>query len=340
MTLKILTFDEENNIETYESLDALGDTAGGVTLWVDVETDDIAQLTEVASYFNLHELSVEDCLTPGHFPKLEDYGTYLFMIFRGLRSWSEVEELWESNDEEVPLNEDQSYTYFTRKVALYLSQNFIITYRRREVPWLDALFRQIQQNPGKHLNDGTEGISHRVIDVLVDRFMRGLGFFENIIENIEDIALEKPDTFDVSDLFEIKRELSSLRQVARNQRNAVSKLATDPTLIQDTQRRRYFKDIDDHCDSILRILDKGIQDLVNIRDSYIALSNVRLGDTMRILTVITTIAAPMNIVVGIYGMNFSVIPLLDSPYGFWTVLSVMVLLGVMMLLFFRRNRWI
>ncbi|MCB0321214.1 MAG: hypothetical protein KDD60_09830, partial [Bdellovibrionales bacterium] len=214
------------------------------------------------------------------------------------------------------------------------------THRRREIQWLDALVRQAQQRPERLLGDGTEGVALRVMDVLVDRFMRSMGFFDHVIDKFEDVALEDPDDFEVTDIFEVKRDLVSLRNIARNQRNVLTRLASDQTLIQDTQLRRYFKDIDDHCVDIVRMLDKQIQSVLSIRDSYLAIANVRLGDTMRILTVITTIVAPMNIVVGIYGMNFAVIPLLHNPHGFWVIVILMFLLGVLMLLYFRRKRWI
>ncbi|RME59299.1 MAG: magnesium and cobalt transport protein CorA, partial [Candidatus Dadabacteria bacterium] len=102
----------------------------------------------------------------------------------------------------------------------------------------------------------------------------------------------------------------------------------------------YFRDIDDHVVTILNTLDKEIETLISIRDSYFAMANIRLGDTMRILTVITTIVAPLNIVTGIYGMNFTAMPMLHSPSGFWFIMALMVVLATLMLLYFRSKRWI
>lgn len=346
MATTIIDFEEGQEIKVYDSLDSIGEITPNRSIWVDIQTDDFAELSQLASTFGFHELTIEDCLTPGHFPKLDDYGSYLFMILRGIKSWSEVEEVWE---EDSPGSENSSaqdgeskeeLESFTRKVALFLSHNLVVTYRRKEVPWLDALVRRAQTRPDLALAEGPEGVAHSVIDVLTDRFMRGLGFFDSMVDQLEDVALEKPDNFEVQELFEVKRELVYLRQVARSQRSVVSQLANDPTLISDGQRRRYFKDIDDHTQAIVTNLDKAIQSVISIRDSYLAMANVRLGDTMRVLTVITTIAAPLNIVVGLYGMNFAAIPLLHDPYGFWFVLAAMFLVGLLMLAYFRKKRWI
>jgi magnesium transporter len=345
MTITVIDFEEGRDVVVYDSLDAIGEITPNRSLWVDVESDDLAELSQIASTFGFHELAVEDCLTPGHFPKLDDYGSYLFLIVRGFKSWTEVEEIWETDyvsntNKGDSASERIEQESFTRKVAIFLSQNIIVTFRRKEVAWLDALVRRAQTKPDLTLVDGTEGIAHRVIDVLTDRFMRGIGFFENVIDGFEDAALERPEDFEIQDLFEVKRELVYLRQMARNQRSILSQLANDQTLISDSQKRRYYKDIDDHTIAIIRDLDKHIQSVISIRDSYLAIANVRLGDTMRILTVITTIAAPLNIVVGMYGMNFHAIPLLDNQYGFWFVVAAMLGVGIMMLAYFRRKNWI
>ncbi len=333
----------DQHILEIESLEALSNLNIGsnpaLRIWVDIESEDDTELSQIAKIFGLHELTVEDCLTPGHFPKIEDYGSYLFMIFRGLKSWAEVEEVWESVDLKEE-NRAEEHELFSRKVAIYLSQTFIITYRRREVAWLDALMRQMKQDPMRLLTSGTDQVAHRVIDVLIDRVMRGVGFFDKVMDDFEDKALGYSESLDVAELLELKRDISALRNVMRIQRAVISRLAHDPGFIRERTKRRYFKDIDDHALTVLSSLDKHIEAALSIRDTYLAMSNVRLGDTMRVLTVITTIAAPLNIVVGLYGMNFEAIPLLHNKNGFWFIVWLMLAVGVGMLLYFRRKRWI
>src|SRR5690606_32978560 len=118
---------------------------------------------------------------------------------RGLKSLPELEEIWKAIQEDRDLDpeDEEIYEHFSRKIAVYFSQQFIITHRRKEVAWLDALCRQVQQFPDRLLSDGTEFVLHRVIDVMIDRFLRGMGFFENLIEHNEDLAVTNPDEFEV-----------------------------------------------------------------------------------------------------------------------------------------------
>ena len=126
----------------------------------------------------------------------------------------------------------------------------------------------------------------------------------------------------------------------RDQRVVISRLAHEATLIRERQLRRYFRDIEDHAIAISKTIDTQIDSLSGIRDVYFASVNVQLGDIMRVLAVITTIAVPLNLITGMYGMNFKIIPLMDEPLGFWSITGTMLVIAILMLLFFRKKKWI
>ena len=96
----------------------------------------------------------------------------------------------------------------------------------------------------------------------------------------------------------------------------------------------------DHLQTVSNLIERSLVNLGDVRDAYFATSNVRLGDIMRILAIITTVATPLQLIVGIYGMNFQIMPLLSNHYGFWFLISIMVVIIVIMLLFFRKKGWI
>lgn len=335
MSIEIFVYTEEGGLSIYNDIGALSKCDSDAISWIDIDEEDGTETLEaVAHHFGLHELAVEDCLTPGHFPKIEDYGQYYFMIFRGLRSSTELSEVTgHGGTEDV----DER---FTRKVALFLSDNYLISFRRFDFPWLDAVSRQVKQLPDKTIRLGTSGLAHRVIDVLIDRFQRGLVFFEDLIDELEVKVLTDTEEFNVTSVLELRSDLSSLKQVMRDQKAVISRLATEPTLIEDKQQRRYFKDIEDHALIILNQLDKLAEDVVSLRDAFFNMANVRLNDTMRVLAVIATIAAPLNIIVGLYGMNFQVMPFVNHQYGFWVVFAIIMVLSICAVVYCKKKRWI
>lgn len=326
-------YSQEAGLETYESLEALERRPAGSTLWIDINSDSKELLDSLAIKFDLHELTIEDSLTPDHFPKLENFGKYLFIIFRGLAPSSTEEE--EDPEDREHSDEEE----FTRQVAMYLSKDYLITVRTQDVPWVDAYLRMVKQNPEQHIAIGADALAHRIIDAGIDRFERGLDAWDEEIDELEETAIDTPDDFEMYHVLDLKRELVALRQIAREQRMIILKLVNESSNIIDPDHRRYFKDIDDHALELINTLDKLIDNLQGVRDAYFAFSNIRLGNIMRILTVITTILAPLNMMVGIYGMNFEVLPLAHDPNGFWIMISLITVAVVVMLTFFRKKRW-
>ena len=58
--------------------------AGG-QLWVDIDANDRAQHALLEKVFGLHPLAVEDTLSPKTRVKLEEYGSYIFIVVRSVR---------------------------------------------------------------------------------------------------------------------------------------------------------------------------------------------------------------------------------------------------------------
>jgi magnesium transporter len=61
---------------------------------------------------------------------------------------------------------------------------------------------------------------------------------------------------------------------------------------------------------------------------------------MKVLTIIATIFIPLTFIAGVYGMNFKYMPELEWPWGYFLILSVMLLVALLMLLFFKQKGWI
>ena len=335
MSVTIYSYSEQGELNTFNSLDKLPNLNENTRIWIDIQEEGSSHLETVAAIYGLHELTVEDCITPGHYPKIEFFDSYTFFILRSLVPLSTLPDILDE-DEETQIEEEEGYT---RPLGVYLSEKFIITYRKHEVSWLDAVVRQVKQHPDKVFSPSNGVLVHRIIDVLVDRFQRGMKFFEKTIHNLEEVVLEDPYDFQMSQVLELKRELVELRQIVHEQKLVIGRLITLPFLREDSLQR-YFTDVQDHMATIINTIDKQVDGLLGVRDAFFANANVRLGDTMRIVAVLTLIAVPLNLMVGIFGMNFDLMPLLHNPNGFWVIFTLLLIITVGMLIYFRRKRWL
>ncbi|MCA2988407.1 MAG: magnesium and cobalt transport protein CorA, partial [Gemmatimonas sp.] len=100
----------------------------------------------------------------------------------------------------------------------------------------------------------------------------------------------------------------------------------------------YFRDIYDHVLRINDALDTYRDILSSTMDAYLTQVSNRLGATTKGLSVVATMSLPFVVVSGMWGMNFSKIPLSNWPYGFWVLLLVQLGLGLLLLMLLRRRK--
>jgi magnesium transporter len=183
------------------------DPASGVTLWVDVaeptadEGDNILRQT-----FHFHPLSVEDALSDIHYPKIESYDRYLYVILHGIDY--QVQEHW----------------FATLDVDFFLADNYLVTVhdgRSRSIQKLKALCQQ----HARILEEGPAALMHRIIDSMVDNYEPELDELEREMDQLEEQAVIGVGNNLIRPILEVKRDLSALRRVLIPQRDALGRLA-------------------------------------------------------------------------------------------------------------------
>ncbi len=77
----------------------------------------------------------------------------------------------------------------------------------------------------------------------------------------------------------------------------------------------------------------------DIRDNYLSLNSHQTNNVMKVLTIMTSIFAPLTFIAGIFGMNFQNMPELSWEYGYPLSLLLMVVIGLSMLIWFKKKGW-
>ncbi|MEX2080103.1 MAG: CorA family divalent cation transporter, partial [Dehalococcoidia bacterium] len=105
------------------------------------------------------------------------------------------------------------------------------------------------------------------------------------------------------------------------------------------ENRPYFRDVYDHMVRVDSMLEEVREDAEVAINTYLGVWNNRLGEVMKVLSVVAALALPATVITGVFGTNFDDIPGLHSSWGFVAMLLGMAGVSVGMFLFFRRRRW-
>ena len=294
----------------------------GVTIWVDLSAPTPEEGRLLTDVFHFHPLAVEDALSAIHHPKIEPYGSYLYLILHGIDF--QEEEHW----------------FATRDVDFFLGPNYLVTVHDGSSRSIAGI-KNVCDKHDLVLAEGPAALLHRIIDSMVDNYRPEIEALEKHMNGLEDLAIlgYKPDL--VRDILALKRDLASLRRVVIPQRDAVGRLARRefPAITDEMAYR--FRDVYDH---LVRLSDEAtlLQDRVTgILEAHLSTISNRLNMVVKVLTVMSTIFLPLTVLTGMWGMN---VPLPTFPGGermqFWWVTACMAAISGFMLAMFRRNGWL
>ena len=178
------------------------------------------------------------------------------------------------------------------------------------------------------------------MDAVVDNYFLVLEKIGEDIEELEEEVIEKPAPETVESIHNLKRELLFLRKSVWPLREAVASLEKGESPLIQEKTTVYLRDVYDHTIQVIDTIET-FRDMVSgMMDVYLSSLSNRMNEVMKVLTIIATLFIPLTFIAGIYGMNFKYMPELEWHYGYGLVWLVMALLASLMLIYFRKKKWL
>jgi len=310
----VLSDIDPREIERY-----LQDPAG--FLWVDINTGAPEHVALLEKVFKLHPLVVEDTLSPNGRVKVEEYPGYLFVVVRAVRFVTETED---------------PHDIETYNLCCVIGHNYLVTVHGTHAPGLEAVWERVRRSPDL-LDRGPARTMHAVLDASVDAFFPIVDQLDDFIDGIEERVFQNFDQAALHDIFGVKRLVLQLRRHLAPQREVFSFLTNRPSALVPPDVQVYFRDIYDHIIRLNESIDT-YRDLVSsVMESYLTQVSNRLNIATKSLTVVATLSVPFVVVSGMWGMNFTNIPLANHPYGFWLMFAGQLSLGGLLVWTLRRR---
>ncbi len=290
-------------------------------LWLDIVDPGNDELDLLEKVFDLHPLTIEDCINTNARPKIEQFEHYIFIVIHAATS--------------TP----RSQRVRTIELNMCVGKNFLITIHQEPIRGVETAMERARKNPAM-MWKSPDTLLHAVVDSLVDNYLPVLDMMDYKISAIETQVLKNPTQKTLNLIFAVKKDILSLRRFISPQRDAVNFLSKENFQFINPKTRVYFRDVYDNLIFINDTIDT-YRDITNSAlDAYLSTISNKTNDTMKILTIIATIMMPLTLITGVYGMNFRQMPMLTWQWGFYVVSFIMILLGLGMLVFFKRKEWI
>lgn len=290
--------------------------------WVNIAgINDEVLMTEISEAYNIPGNIISDVMDASLRPQVEDYDDGLFASIKMMQLNDATQELKKEN------------------MCFIVTDNVIISFMESTSDIFLPVKNRIQKRKSKIHSSGTDYILFALLDVIIDNYIYIIDMYGSRVEDVEEELTLNNDREILTQINLLKQELNRYRREMKPAREMIFSLRKLETDYIDDENETHFKELQDNISQATEMLDYYREVLYDAVDKYHSAMSTRLNDIMAVLTIFSVVFIPLSFIAGLYGMNFVNMPELRSPYGYFIVLGVMLVIAIIMLLYFRKKKW-
>jgi magnesium transporter len=298
--------------------------SGEGLLWVDIDSTNMHQHALLEKVFEFHPLAIEDTLSPGSRVKYEEYDRYIFVVMSVIRFDEGTSE---------PFDLATSNLYF------FLGKSVLVTVHALPSKSCGAVRDRLIRSP-ELLARGVDMAMHNVIDQSVDAYFPLVEELNVMVDGLEERLFEQFDEKLIHEIFKAKRAAFSMRRHVGPLREVANVLTNRPNPYIRSETQLYYRDVYDHTIRIVESVDTVRDLLAGVLETYLSQTSNRMNRVMKQLSIVATIALPLVVIGGIFGMNFSQMPWTHEPFGFYGALITMAAVSLIIIWWLKKQRWL
>lgn len=290
--------------------------------WINVDGIRKADVETICNHYGIHNLLLEDILSFGQRPKMDEINGLVFCVLNML--------YFNQKDSAVE----------TEQISIILGKDFVISFQEdatRDV--FNPLRERLKINNSKIRQQRSDFLFYTLIDLIVDNYFLVMEKLGEKIENLEEDIVRSPNTRSLAKINMLRKEMIVLKRSIAPVREMVNGiLHSDSDLIEE-KTEKYFKDVYDHIIQANELAENYRDMMINLHDLYLSNVNLKMNEVMKVMAVVTCLLAPATVIGGIFGMNFESIPLLHNEWGFFISVGLMLIVPITMLRLFIKRGW-
>ena len=288
----------------------------GRFVWIGLHEPSEELLRKVQRLFGLHDLAIEDAHNAHQRPKLEVYGSSLFLVLHTAQQQRGKVEFGETH--------------------IFVGDGYVVTVRHGASASYTDVRSRCESAPDL-LRKGEDFVLYSLIDFIVDNYPPVIDAVELEVEALEESVFK--DTFDrgsIERIYDLKADLIALRRSVVPLADMTTRLMRFDVSLIDSDTHPYFRDVHDHVVRVAESIDNLREVLTAALEANLLLSSVQQNEVTKRLAGWAAILAVPTAVAGIYGMNFKYMPELEWAWGY--PLTLLGIGGICGYLYYRFHR--
>lgn len=290
--------------------------------WINVDGLKVSEVEVLCQQYNIHPLLVEDILSLGQRPKMEEVNGLVFCVINML------------------FYNAKNYTVEREQVSMVLGEKFVISFQ--EDPERDVfkpLRDRLKVSGSKVRQNKVDFLFYTLLDLIVDNYYVVIERLAERIVVLEEDILRKADTRNLARINRLRSEMMIMKQSIAPVRELINGILRSENDLIDERTEKYFKDVYDHIVQANELCENYRDMIMSLQDLYMSMVNLKMNEVMKVMAVVTSLLAPATVIGGIFGMNFDIIPLAHERWGFFIAVGIMLFIPIVMLREFKKRGW-
>tara|TARA_Y100000310_G_C20537084_1_gene741381 strand:- start:182 stop:1102 length:921 start_codon:yes stop_codon:yes gene_type:complete len=282
--------------------------------WVMAENPDEQELDMLAKDLSLERDLLQDSIDPHEVPRVEREGGVTYVFTR------------------VPFQEETQTT--TTPLMIAIGKNFLLTVSQRELPFLEKF------QEGK-VEFYTTQKSKLFLQIFSEINTTYSSFINNIARRVRGVTthLERIGNKEVQQFVMFENSLNDFLAALMPTNTSLQNLLSGKFLRLYEEDQELIEDLTLSNRQLIELCQSNMRSISNVREGYSTIITNNLNRVIRLLTALTIVLTVPMIIASFYGMNV-ILPLSDSPGAFFMILGGTILLSVVVLMLFIKNRWL
>jgi magnesium transporter len=308
-----------NEREVKEGQGSKEDIKQGYNIWVDVENPTESEIFNIEQSFNLDNKAVEMFMNKSKKPQIRVLEDHTFTIFLHMR-YKSAENL------------DTEAVYF------FLGRGWLITIHSSEVNLIQTVRKMFAERNKRIMESPIDALYYYILSNMIEKYEQLLTAIELKLLDFEKESLYRPTRKTLEKLDTLSKQAIVLRRHFWQARHVMNFLIH---MEEDKEDIKYLQIVYDDINQIIDLVESYREAVNSTREIYAGSISLQLNDTMRILTVFSSILLPLTFLTSIFGMEgFDLNNIHSIPQGFTVLLVAMIAISVVLFYMFWKRQWI
>ena len=290
--------------------------------WIDVVgISDESFIANLGEKFGLNPLLLEDAINTHQRPKIDEYDSYIFGVFKMLYL----------NDTNELVKEH---------VAIVLFDKCVLVFQEVKDDVFEGVRNRLTSGHGRMRTRGSDYLFFALLDAIIDNYFVVLENISHRMEVLEEEVYNHPTADVARSIQHLKKDVLKIRRYIFPVKELISRLIDSESHLITKDTKLFLRDAHDHCTEINESLQVYREMTMSLMEMYMSNMSNKMNEVMKVLTIMASIFIPLTFIAGVYGMNFKNMPELQTEYGYYIVWGVMIVLFFAMLIYFKNRRWL